>query len=1217
MPITSQQVGGMIGGQQAMFGNFASYSQQISPMAMGGQRGPMPTYANPMAGSAQTFAPPPMYASGADQFGAQALSAIGNIGIPGIATAGMVGGMMLPGGLGRAAGMLDPFGAAYQGLRGGLGVGQAGGWGKALGGIARGGMGTIARAGIAGVGGAALAAAAPLAVMEAGRYAVGQMVEGAQYQNQVGGFLQNQFRHLNAQSETGFGFGRQERNQIADVLRNLGHQEIMSTPQEMMRIMQQGTSMGMFRAVQDAQSFKEKFTGMVKTLKEVAKTMNTTLEGAMPFLGEARRMGFWRPEDITGQAATAQGVATNAGISVAQAQGMMGQGAAMSRSMGGLGMHGATGMARTLELVGGMQRSGFISERMMSEITGGQMGPAATQAFAGQIAQGTARFARSSHGRWMMAALGGSGFRGLDAGQLARLKAGAMNLSDIRSDASRNIGREGAANFVMNEETLRGQLMSQGPEVQMGLVRAAIGERLHGEGGMDKLYTRRMIQRMFGVGGRQADVLAKMAREMPQIMEENKRRTASMIDQQERNREQMMDSGLGEVKRNIGKWWDQSVRQPLQEMGASIASSWSDSWRDFSDSLVGRTLQRHRLRGVSAQDIKAVTGYIGGDRSGMDLTFGDSEVASQIAYGGGTGLRGNQGWLLRRAGLPSEGAAGLEAISQQRSALGSTLTGYVSNASVQAMGWSGRQEALGDIGGAREAINNPQFRMAAAMMRQNRAQRASALNIDDDGSGRWAMQYGESLVKAIERGDKGFDDPSLRKLVAGGGTMREKVMRLATAQRQAKGGFGFGQIDLSTEYEDAGGGPNRGEAAENIGEFIDDAQMNLVRAVGRSQVSPITGEKMRGWGSHSVDNVRSLTEKKATAPAFKRAMKLMAQADKTSDPDKKAALEGRATRLLQGIGAREDTTAGERAFIADLIDPENPNRENVKKMMAQTGVGYQAKSEENFKDTIRRRSQRMMQSLGERAEEVFGALEEMRPEESGRRSIGEIVRGLTREGVGAREWAGSMEELAETAVAMGAEDAARAAAAFEGVAGAEHIQAALAQGAQLAGVSDRLTKRGGVGRATSGEAGYLLRQAAGQSVKMTDRQLRDIRSGSDEKAAKAREEILSKIKDEDAKRATGAMLTTFQQKDTEGAIRLATEAVAQRGARGIARTDADKIAERMETAKAGEVVGRLGSQAGIHAELSRQTQVLENIYRAGGVLSRDPTFNKKEPPEKE
>src|SRR5512137_490392 len=147
MPISSHQVAGLIGGQQAMFGNFASYAQQISP---GGGQGPMPTYPNPMAGvgtgPATPFEADPMSPG---EFGTRALSAAGNIGLPALGTAAMIGGSFLPGGLGRAIGGLDPLSAGLGGFARGAGL-RAGGQGimANLGRIASGGIGGIARAGI-------------------------------------------------------------------------------------------------------------------------------------------------------------------------------------------------------------------------------------------------------------------------------------------------------------------------------------------------------------------------------------------------------------------------------------------------------------------------------------------------------------------------------------------------------------------------------------------------------------------------------------------------------------------------------------------------------------------------------------------------------------------------------------------------------------------------------------------------------------------------------------------------------------------------------------------------------------------------------------------------------------------------------------------------------------------------------------------------------------
>ena len=160
MPITSHQVGGMIGGQQAMFGNFASYSQQITP---GGGGGMQPTYQNPMGGGG----------GGGMDIGTAGVSAMGNIGGSAIGAAAMAG-SFLPGKVGGAFGMMDPTMAAMSGFGmgsginfGGKGILSRAGWGNmasSMGRMASGGIGGIARAGMMGLGGAALAAAPAMAI---------------------------------------------------------------------------------------------------------------------------------------------------------------------------------------------------------------------------------------------------------------------------------------------------------------------------------------------------------------------------------------------------------------------------------------------------------------------------------------------------------------------------------------------------------------------------------------------------------------------------------------------------------------------------------------------------------------------------------------------------------------------------------------------------------------------------------------------------------------------------------------------------------------------------------------------------------------------------------------------------------------------------------------------------------------------------------------------
>ena len=290
MPITSHQAAGMIGGQQAMFGNFASYSQQISPY----NPGIAPTYANPMAGAGGAMSPPPPPTASpmSQSIGPSVMSSAAGMAMPAMMGIGMVG-SMAGGRVGSAFSMLDPMSAGLMGASHatGIGFGKAGmlsraGWSNFAGGLGRvaaGGVGNIARVGMAGLGGAAAYAAPVMALAAAGKYIGGQMVQGAQFENQVHGQLQQQFRHVNPQARTGFGFSREQSGSIADMLQDMGAKDMMTNAQELRRVMGGTIQMGMMKAVQDVKEFKSRFKKTVGALKEIAETMNTTLEGAMPF----------------------------------------------------------------------------------------------------------------------------------------------------------------------------------------------------------------------------------------------------------------------------------------------------------------------------------------------------------------------------------------------------------------------------------------------------------------------------------------------------------------------------------------------------------------------------------------------------------------------------------------------------------------------------------------------------------------------------------------------------------------------------------------------------------------------------------------------------------------------------------------------------------------------------------------------------------------------
>lgn len=610
-----------------MFAGYGAFAAGFSPDGPPGM--------SPWAGG-----PPPTFEEAPYTAGPKMMGAAHSMMPAAIGMGTLAGSMLLPGALGRAVGNLDPFQAALGGFgrasgitRGIAGQGimdSIGTMGANIGRIGAGGFGNVIRAGITGLGGAAMAAALPMAGMAAVQHVGGQMIEGAQYTQRVQKSLSQNFRFLNNQSATGFGFSREQSKDIADTMREMGSKDIMSSPGEMLKLMEQGVQGGMFRAVQDAKSFKSKFQEMTKSLKEIAKTFNTTMEGAMPFLTEARRMGFWTPSDVMRLATPTQAAAINTGQSVAQVQAMQQQGAAMARQIGARGAAGAVGITNAMSMVGGAVRSGVISEQQLSDMTGGLQGEQAINAYSGQLQASSTRFAASRQARWLLAATANKDMTGLDAGKVGMLTSGRMGVDQIRGLAEKNIQGRGAE-FVMGEEEMRGDLLKMGVEGQAGFLKGIVGKQLYGDTGMDRLVTRRLIQRVMGGDAKEADAMAKIMRNLPQIKRDNMRRSEAEADQVARNQDRLMDDSYEGLKRKISKWWENTIDEPLKQAGSDLSKSIGDTWEGITNKVWGRAARGLRNQGITGAMAGAMQESTHGDVRAMHRMFASgSELGAGV-----------------------------------------------------------------------------------------------------------------------------------------------------------------------------------------------------------------------------------------------------------------------------------------------------------------------------------------------------------------------------------------------------------------------------------------------------------------------------------------------------------------------------------------------------------------------------------------------------------
>jgi len=1262
MPVTSTHISGMIGGQQAMFGNFASYAQQISP----GYSGPPPAYGGGAGGAGGV--PSPFEAhplSGEEMFmgaGTRTMSAVGNIGMPAAYTGLAMGGMLMPGRLGRAFGALDPFtaGARAFGMGSGLTAGDAGIMTN-LGNIARGGVGGVLRAGIGGIGAAAARVMPMIGLMQAGQYGIGQMVAGAQQHQQVHGALQGQFRFANPMAETGFGFTREQTGQITGMMRDLASRDMMTNMGELNRVMGAGIQMGLFRAVQDVKEFKAKFTQTVDALKEVAKTMNTTLEGAMPFFQGARQMGFWSPQDIMRNAQQTRATAVASGMSVAQVQQLSMQGAAMAQQVGALGAAGAEGMMRTAQLVGGGIRGGAISERELFETTG-QTGGAGVASLAGTLQAATTRFARGRVGRWFLAGLGRRGFRGLDEGQIEAMTSGAYTLGDIGRMARRNIGEQGAFSFVQNERDLRGDLIRQGPAAQLGFIRTAMGGHLYGESDRSRYITRRLMERYFGVGGRQADMLAKLAREAPRIMEQNMARSASMMDQEARNRDELIMHSWEGFKRRAGQWWEERVTKPLQEMGQGISGRISDWWEDVTNRVWGRGPRRYRFRGMEAGMVQALQRANMGDTRAMTEAFGTQRERMQergFENLSGAGALGPVGGLTGAMGTLFTGQMGTETNERiqafLRAGVGETAARtpeeqrrmlesgrYYLGRRVHTMQGDLTMRMLfgrGDVFQAQRLMEKGEVdrrahqayagqtghitrRSAAALgfssvqqakdsLRAARREmdteefRRAAFLVDKPGEG--GASQADRLIKEIENNRAGGE--GLRKLLSTARTQAEKRYRLAAAQsREMRGARGG--IDLGEEVKAMGlrGGMLDVYASEKeIGDRLEADEARVAEAMDPLMAGVEEGaRRSQFWlGSMSAFarwETRSRLGIKSSPHDIRRVI------EKGGD-ELKAAIAG------WGMGdSPEDRTKSREVARQRILklamdrDKFTDEEAQILRGMVDPGSPQRAavsRAMDVWGQDLRTRGRMVSREVITRRMNRFltsmGANSERIMDTMDRIQ----VRGARTVGTIVRELTetpdiGKHRELLEELVSAGqTADPEQMRQAAAAVRGMEGGEAVYM--ALRGGAEMQQAVKGLTGRARFGErqAGLANLMLGGFGGRVSAEQMTALRAGGT-RADTAAQEILSQINDEKMKSKAQTFIDVWRKGDATEMQKLARESIMNRAVAQYGPPGRDLISKAMKKVEAGDITGKLGSSSGMHMELTRQTALLESINQGIG-----------------
>jgi hypothetical protein len=581
MVMSSMQIAAMSPVAQQMGGMHtpANYMQQITPPGLQGMGygGPMGSQFSPPAFSVGIGAPP------APMGGRPAMGYMD----PGAMQAGGIGGMM---NLGFGAMLPGTGGASVLGERmTGTAINAAATVGSGVAALNTG-AGIAGMLGFGGMGMAALGGTGVGLLAAGGIYGANQMAAGFGQRQQVNQVLRNRFGGMMGVGggRGGMGFNAEEMGGISQMVREMGTQDIFTNMEELTRVMDKTSQMGLFRGIQSAKDFKNRFRKTVDTLKEIATTMNTTLEEATNFMDQGRQMGFFSGQDINRNLMNARFGAGSTGLSMKQVQQMGQTGAQMGRMMGMRGRQGAQTMQNLGISVAQGMRMGYLSDEMMSEATGGLQGGEAAAAMAQSMMQTEDRWMRSGAGRVMVAGLWNPETGGIDQAALRQVQSGQLSIRELRNRARQNINKTGGrrSEFFAQRERLMGQIQEQGGGVLgFGIMAEHMARRRGLE--MEDPIMQRMLSKRFRLSQSEVEARIRMFRKLPEIQERGRADMRRQMDENIRSKV-MEKSGIAGLERRISQRWEERFENPFRRMADELTTQISRGVEGFVRDMEGR-----------------------------------------------------------------------------------------------------------------------------------------------------------------------------------------------------------------------------------------------------------------------------------------------------------------------------------------------------------------------------------------------------------------------------------------------------------------------------------------------------------------------------------------------------------------------------------------------------------------------------------------------------
>lgn len=507
----------------------------------------------------------------------------------------------------------------------------------------------------------------------------GQMFQGLQEQQMVNTALSQSFNFMGSH---GRGFSVAQRGQIGQFMGATADRDIFASLPELTNIMQGGVEMGAFQGVRDVQQFKQRFNSMLSSLKEISRTLGTTLEEAQQFTREMQQIGVFSPTQQIQTAQQISGLAATSGIGMQQLMQFGGQtGNIMNRALGADRATSAQAGVRMLAGIGTASQQGIINEQQVWNATG-QTGLAGRQALAGSLMQANAKFLRRGAGNITLAAFIDPDTGEINQERLGMFMSGQIRRDEVASMASSNISQMGgAAEWQANRGMYRAKFM----EATQGLGPLALMMGVMPEGIKDDpVKSKLWLKRRTGMSSEELDVFMPQIENYDRIMKQQEfdtdaqkrqqqyrqwaeeRGPAAMQERLKQKMEQFTTGPFKNFAKNLQGAIDREIEAMVDEQyGVYTEYLSSQSAERFTDQMragrmtgttreflsAGRGLQGGTLEmptsmtvgerfGMAANDI--MRGYkrggLGGGAQAL-TSFISNTAPDMVAQGAGIGLR--------------------------------------------------------------------------------------------------------------------------------------------------------------------------------------------------------------------------------------------------------------------------------------------------------------------------------------------------------------------------------------------------------------------------------------------------------------------------------------------------------------------------------------------------------------------------------------------------